>query len=93
MGKKDKQDAWYVNLIMGFVVLVGAYFLNRSYDVVILPSDRDLPSGKEAKAFILILKELNLLGGKPLFFGSMIFLALLCFWWAYRKYQKDRKLD
>jgi hypothetical protein len=90
MGKKDKQDAWYVNLIMGFVILLTTFFINRSYYGYLSPN-RELPSGKGGKLGLLVIKHLDNIGGKPLVFGSMIFLALLCFWWAYQKYQKDRK--
>jgi uncharacterized membrane protein YhaH (DUF805 family) len=32
MGKKNRQDAWYVNLIMGFVALITAFLINKNYE-------------------------------------------------------------
>lgn len=87
MGEKNRQDAWYVNLIMGFVALVTAFLINKNYEKFMYQYT-DLPSGKGGKAFELMLKRLDDLGGKPLVLGFMAFIAVLCFWWAYRKYQK-----
>ncbi len=93
--KKFDHDAWYVNLIGGVLVLVLVLVLNYltddRYEELLNRTGKDLPSGKGGKLGLLIIKLLDIEGGRALITKVLVGFSLLCFWWGYRGYIKRNK--
>ncbi|SKB91461.1 hypothetical protein [Alkalitalea saponilacus] len=87
--KRNFEDSWYLNIIMGFVALVLAFLLESSYEKLLL-ENRELPRGKGPKLGLLILRQLDDVGGKSMVLSFLILIALFCFWWAYKKFMKEK---
>ncbi len=91
--KKFNKDAWYLDIIVGVgvgvLVLMTKYW--SGYEDYLNRTGSDLPSGKAGKIGLLVLKQLDSYGGKPLVIGVLIGFSMLCFWWGYRSYIKRNK--
>lgn len=93
MVKRSKFDekAWYVDFIVGVIGLSLSVYLYFNYEAYLTNVRESMPSGKGAKFFMVIVKLFDNIGGKPMAIGIVLFLSVLFFWWAYRKYQKRRQ--
>jgi len=90
MGRRNRFDenAWYVDFIMGLVGIFTSIFLHVNYESYLQSYTREMPSGKGAKLFMVVVKVLDNVGGKLLAIGVVVFFSFLFLFWAYRKYQK-----
>ncbi len=93
--KKFDENAWYVNIIGGVAALVMAIMLSQEseerYEGYLNRTGRDLPSGKGGKLGLLVLKLIDMHGGKDLVISALIGGGILFFIWAYYKYRKRNK--
>ncbi len=91
--RKFNVNAWYLDIIVGVLVLVLVLVFSYwdGYKEHLNSTGRDLPSGKAGKLGLLVLKQLDSYGGKPLVIGVLIGFSMLCFWWGYRSYIKRNK--
>ena len=84
--KRIDQNAWYADMFVGLIAIVVLFFANIHYDMYIHPDT--MPSGKGGKALLLIMKKLDLIGGKLLVLGVLCLIALWAFVSAIKKYRK-----
>ncbi len=91
--KKQKEDVWWVNVIMGFVcVALTIYFTNAdNYSKHLKVGNSDISGGKGERLFVYLFKLLDSYGGQKLVIIVLSLMTIMCFWWAYRKYRKDKK--
>jgi hypothetical protein len=81
-----KENAWYIDFIVGMLCLVLIWFINQNYNEYMARTSSE--GGKGGKLGLLVLKSLDEIGGKELVISVLLIISFLCFWWAYRKYEK-----
>ena len=88
MINKENLKKWYIDFIVGLISIMVTWIIYFNYQYIF---DEDLPSGKGAKLFLLIVKVLDKIGGKPLVIFLLVTFTMFVFYNSFKKLKNEKK--